>query len=72
LPVKGFPETKVILYAKHRDRVRCFFTLERWRRGGRDSVWQLGEVATINTDTGPRRGPVIGTRKIQTHYRGPF
>jgi hypothetical protein len=40
LPVKGFPETQVIVYARHRDSVKCFFTLENWRKNKADIVWQ--------------------------------
>lgn len=40
LPIKGFPETKVFVYSRHRDRIKCFFTLESWRRDKADIVWQ--------------------------------
>jgi hypothetical protein len=39
-PVNGFPETTVFIWARHRDRVKCFFTLESWRRDRADIVWQ--------------------------------
>lgn len=40
LPLIGFPETIVFIYARHRDRIRCFFSLRSWRRGVCDVVWQ--------------------------------
>lgn len=39
LPLLGFPETKVFVYARSRDRIRCFFTFESWRRDKSDVIW---------------------------------
>jgi hypothetical protein len=40
LPIKGFPETKVIVGARSKAGIRCFFTLESWRHDRADVVWQ--------------------------------
>jgi hypothetical protein len=39
-PVIGFPETKVIVGARSKAGIRCFFTFESWRHDRADVVWQ--------------------------------
>jgi len=66
LPVKGFPETIVILYARHKDKVRCFFTYESWRRDGSDTVWRSIALPIFTLLKGVRVKVVIPGVKSKT------
>lgn len=58
-PVKGFPETKVIVEARHRDRIRSYFTYESWRRDRTDIVWQSIALPVFDVQKGVRYKVVI-------------
>lgn len=69
LPIKGFPETVVILWAQHRDRIRCFFSLESWRRDVADIVWQSIALPTYVLQKSARVKVVIPGIKPRTSAR---
>jgi hypothetical protein len=58
-PIKGFPETKVIIYARSKRWIRCFFTLESWRRDRTDVVWQSVYLPVYVVQMGVRYKVVI-------------
>lgn len=58
-PVKGFPKTIVVIYGRHRDKVRCFFTLESWRADKADIVWQSIALPMFPLDKSERIKIVI-------------
>jgi len=66
MPIQGFPETKVIVYARHRDRIRSYFTLENWRRDRADIVWQSIALPVFVVQMGVRYKVVIPGIKPKT------
>jgi hypothetical protein len=68
-PVIGFPETKVFVWARHRDRIRCFFSLESWRRDRADIVWQSIALPMYTVQKNVRIKVVIPGIKPKTSSR---
>lgn len=65
-PVKGFPETKVFIWARHREKVRCFFSFESWRRDKADVVWMSIALPTYTVQKNVRVKVVIPGIKPKT------
>jgi hypothetical protein len=68
-PVTGFPETKVFIWGRHRERVRCFFSFESWRRDRPDVVWQSIALPIYTVQKNVRLKVVIPGIKPKTSSR---